>query len=373
MSLTVMFTNNAVSTLSGSITADDTTIPLQSGAGALWPDLAAGPSGAWCPTTLVDSSNNIEIVWVTAINGDVLTVTRGQEGTTAQAFASGSYVGLRLTAAAIDEITTAVGDLQTLSASLAPLASPTFTGTPEAPDANAETTSQIATTGYIADSVFSTGDIKLTLKTTSDPGWIMADDGTIGNASSGATYANATCEALYTLLWNNISNSYAPVTGGRGSSASADWAAQKPIALTKILGRALAAAGSGSGLTAYSLGETVGTNTNIFAQENLPSGLDFDVAIPSGQGTHTHSILSVTDAGGPTIESTSSSTTDILAGATYEESGSYEWLQIAPNNGDDFIQSVSLPAMTGTAASGGSGDAINNMQPTSFLNVMIKL
>jgi len=35
-------------------------------------------------------------------------------------------------------------------------------------------------------SVFTTGDAKLTLKTVADIGWIMMDDGTIGSATSGA-------------------------------------------------------------------------------------------------------------------------------------------------------------------------------------------
>lgn len=118
---------------------------------------------------------------------------------------------------------------------------------------------------------FSTGDAKLTLKTSADTGWIMATDGTIGNASSGATYANANALALYTLLWTNVSNTYAPVTGGRGASAAADWAAQKPIALTKVLGRMLAVAGAGSGLTSRVLGQTGGAETQTLGTANLPA------------------------------------------------------------------------------------------------------
>ena len=42
--------------------------------------------------------------------------------------------------------------------------------------------------GYAATpaTAFTTGDIKLTLKTTADAGWAMFNDGTIGDASSGA-------------------------------------------------------------------------------------------------------------------------------------------------------------------------------------------
>jgi hypothetical protein len=47
----------------------------------------------------------------------------------------------------------------------------------------------------LADTGFSTGDAKITLKTTADPGWLIMNDGTIGSASSGATYQNANAQA----------------------------------------------------------------------------------------------------------------------------------------------------------------------------------
>jgi hypothetical protein len=61
-------------------------------------------------------------------------------------------------------------------------------------------------------------------------GWVIAMQGTIGSSTSGATIrANADCANLYAHLWNGLPNTYAPVTGGRGASASADFAANKPI------------------------------------------------------------------------------------------------------------------------------------------------
>ncbi len=79
---------------------------------------------------------------------------------------------------------------------------------------------------------FSTGDVKLTVKTAADAGWVMMNDGTIGSAGSGATTrANADCQNLFELLWNNVSNTNCPVSGGRGASAAVDWSANKTIAL----------------------------------------------------------------------------------------------------------------------------------------------
>jgi hypothetical protein len=61
-------------------------------------------------------------------------------------------------------------------------------------------------------------------------GWVLSMQGTIGSGASGATIrANADCANLYAHLWNGLSNTYAPVTGGRGATAAADFAANKPI------------------------------------------------------------------------------------------------------------------------------------------------
>jgi hypothetical protein len=77
-----------------------------------------------------------------------------------------------------------------------------------------------------------TGDLKWKLAGTTLTGWVPLNGLTIGSASSAATArANADCQQLYYLLWNNFSNTLCPVTGGRGGSASADWTANKPIQL----------------------------------------------------------------------------------------------------------------------------------------------
>ena len=351
--MSVMFTNNAVSTLSGAITSTQTTIPLQTGAGALWPDLAAGGSGAWCPTTLVDSSKNIEIVKVTSISGDVLTVVRGQEGTTARAYASGSYVGLRLTEAAILEIQTNITNLQTLSATLAPLASPALTGTPTAPDLTGGTSSQIATENDLTASVWSTGDAKITLKTTADPGWLLMADQTIGPTGSSASYANNNCQALYELIWNIISQTYAPVSGGRGASASADWGAAKPMQLLYVLGRALAVSGGGSGLTDRGLGSITGEENHTLSTGEMPS--------------HNHGVND------PEHSHQTGDGQNFMTIAP----GDYGWA--LPGNGNVANAQPSTVSGTGNATTGvsiqntGGGGAHNNMQPTTFWNVMIKL
>lgn len=177
-----------------------------------------------------------------------------------------------------------------------------------------------------AASSFTTGDVKPTLKTVADIGWVMMNDGTLGDASSGATTrANADTQALFALLWTNVSNANCPVAGGRGASAAADFAAHKTIALPKLLGRALASAGTGSGLTARNLGDAVGEEAHTLTLSEIPP--------------HSHTY------------------TQLSSGA----SGSIFW-------GPGPLDTAAVNTSTV-----GAGTAHNSMQPTIFLNVMIKL
>jgi len=109
---------------------------------------------------------------------------------------------------------------------------------------------------------WTTGDVKLTMKTSADTGWVLMVDTTIGSSGSGADRANADCEALFTLLWDTIIDTWCPVSGGRGVSAAADWAADKTLDLPLTLGRALAVSGEGAGLTSRVLGENHGDETH---------------------------------------------------------------------------------------------------------------
>ena len=96
----VKVTNNAFGTLSAAINTTATTVTLDSGQGARFPTLGAND---YFYGTLVDTSNNLEIVKVTARSTDSLTVVRGQDGTTAASFAIGDRFELRPVAALFEE------------------------------------------------------------------------------------------------------------------------------------------------------------------------------------------------------------------------------------------------------------------------------
>lgn len=102
----IKFTNNAFGTLNAGITNSATSITLASGQGARFPTLSTDD---YFYATLIDTSNNLEIVKCTARSSDVLTVTRGQDNTTARAFLSGDRIELRVTAAALTEATANAG------------------------------------------------------------------------------------------------------------------------------------------------------------------------------------------------------------------------------------------------------------------------
>ena len=99
--MAIKFTNNASATLASGINSSVTTISLTVGQGALFPTLSAGD---YFYATLIDSSNNLEIVKVTSRATDTLTVLRGQDGTTARSYNAGDRFELRLTAAAMNDI-----------------------------------------------------------------------------------------------------------------------------------------------------------------------------------------------------------------------------------------------------------------------------
>ena len=101
--MSIKFANNAHSTLASGINTSATSITVASGHGARFPSLAGSE---FFFATLIDSSNNLEIVKVTARSTDVLTVTRAQESTSAASFSSGDRIELRITAAGLGELIT---------------------------------------------------------------------------------------------------------------------------------------------------------------------------------------------------------------------------------------------------------------------------
>lgn len=121
----LLFTNNAEGTLSAGIGSGDTTIVLTAGHGARFPDASGAENYFYA--TLIDTSNNKEIIKVTNRATDTLTAVRGQDGTSALAFLSGDRIALRwnrvMIQATVQESTqrTSTAGTDTYTATLAPI------------------------------------------------------------------------------------------------------------------------------------------------------------------------------------------------------------------------------------------------------------
>lgn len=165
--------------------------------------------------------------------------------------------------------------------------------------------------GVDADAIFQTGDTIITFKNGTRTGFVRCNGRTIGSATSGATErANADCEDLFLYVWNNFANGQAAVSGGRGATAAADWAANKTIAMPD--GRAAGLIGfddmgnsaasllgsapvvSGSGILS---GSILGANTHTILEAQVPAHVH-TVSITSAAGSaHTHGLGTVATAG----------------------------------------------------------------------------
>ena len=92
--------NNAYGTLSASINNSVTTINLTGGHGSRFPSLTGSQ---FFYATLINTSNNVEIIKVTARSTDALTVIRAQDGTSALAFSANDRLEMRVSKAILDQ------------------------------------------------------------------------------------------------------------------------------------------------------------------------------------------------------------------------------------------------------------------------------
>lgn len=223
-------------------------------------------------------------------------------------------------------------------------------------------------------------------------GWVRENGRTIGSGASGATErANDDCEDLFLHLWTVDPN--LAVSGGRGATAAADWAANKTIALPDMRGRTFVGLDTMGNVAAsrlvgatFSFGDasTLGSYGGVAAQAlitaNLPShnhgindpGHFHGVSDP----THTHVLTdpghahNYTDNYFTTGSGAAGGTAAGNAVAAVTTATAVTGITIAANGtGIGIITSV-----TGISTqNAGSGTAFNLMQPFSLRCIYIKL
>ena len=95
--MAVKFSNNAATTLAANVTNSATTITVADG--SVFPTLAGTD---FTFITLEDVDSNREIVKLTAVSSNTLTIVRAQDGSSARAYSTNDKVELRLTAALLN-------------------------------------------------------------------------------------------------------------------------------------------------------------------------------------------------------------------------------------------------------------------------------
>jgi len=106
-------------------------------------------------------------------------------------------------------------------------------------------------------------------------GWLVANGQTIGNAASGANYANQNAVNLYQLLWNSLGTNlliYANGTAtGPGVSAMADFNAGNSLAIPDLRGRTAIGAGQGTSLSMRIVGQSIGEEKHTLTEAEMPA------------------------------------------------------------------------------------------------------
>ena len=213
----------------------------------------------------------------------------------------------------------------------------------------------------IEASLFKTGDVKFSLRpvTPLDPGWIVANTtNTIGNPASGSTYTGISTYALFKMIWEGVTNTYAViydsagVASVRGANAAADYAANKRLQVTTTSGRVIANAADTA-----ALGVTAGAATASFSGTTSTS-VSFSHTITIGEmPAHHHSDTS----GGANDDYTPGSG----AGAPPRFNGG----NVTGDTGGGTAFELGPTVFAGTC----SGTGVSVLQPTIYYNTYVKL
>lgn len=220
-----------------------------------------------------------------------------------------------------------------------------------------------AETPFDPAALVQTGEIIFSLKSGSRAGCVRVNGRTIGSALSGATErANADCEALFTWYWNNHANDMAPVIGGRGASAPADWTANKQITLFNAQNKAFFGL---DGMGAVSAGG--------FASVEFTKG---DASTPGAIGGAVRRTITKEQIPNYNLVTTG------LETAAFTRVRDFDLNKTGVTTGankdvfDNFaskITDTTAVAVTGTLPSGGSGAAVETVSPFMLCTVYQKL
>jgi len=213
----------------------------------------------------------------------------------------------------------------------------------------------IVQVGASTSSGATTGTLVSGFWTSAPVGYVLANGGTIGSASSGADRANVDTADLFALLWNNVVDAYCPVSGGRGSNAASDFAANKRLAVPDMRRRSPFGYEGGEIVAGVDpvLGATLGEESHTLTEAELP--VVSSHTHPTS-ATHQHGLRVFSDSISPSAGSTAlQGISDLVSPFT-----------------TDSIQGAT-PGDTDSAGGFGSGSAHNTIHPVLCMNFAIKL
>jgi len=373
-----------------------TSLVVTAGQGALFP---AAPFDAtiW-PSGVQPLSTNAEIVRVTAVATDTLTITRAQYGTTAQSITTGYQIAQTIDA--------------NLLGQLAPLSGATFTGEVAGPDFNASgltgatagsrfvgaTSSGAPTSGTFVKGDFIVDQYgKMWVCTASGtPGsWQSVGNGTVG--TTGAVTATGSTQYSSAALPNNyniVSGATATTNGGAGTAVilpfisyagqciwidntdSTHW-----LKIYPSTGQSIDSAGANNPVwiapSAYWLGivETTGASGNwASAVPSLNSDSNGNITVTYANGQTTFGLSSTTGTGGvvldsnalmssPTITAPIINTNSVGNTTLYSGSGT-NTLYLPVASSDTLVSLAATQTLTNKTISG-SSNTISNVSLTS--------
>jgi microcystin-dependent protein len=247
-------------------------------------------------------------------------------------------------------------------------------------------------TVFDEDGLLDTGDLIFSTKTGARSGFVRANGRTIGSATSGATErANADTQPLYEHLWGAMSDTLAPVAGGRGASAAADFAANKALTLPDAKNRAIFGTGSmgGSasgritaskvlGSSADAVGASGGTQDKTLVADNIPAHTHTFSATTGSGGNHDHG--GATGSGGAHSHDIDLYMRDVESGAGEDaySDGGYEAATLTTDTEAAHTHTIAASGththtVSGTTGSTGIATAADIMPPFMFATVYIRL
>jgi microcystin-dependent protein len=322
--MSALVSNNAYSTLASSLTAIATSLTVATGEGSRFP-AASTATGAYFYATIIDTSNNLEIVKVTNRSSDTFTLVRAQDGSSARAFSSSDRIELRPVAALFTERTIPAGALMPYAGAAAPT------------------------------------------------GWLLCD----GSAVSRTTYA-----ALFAVLsttygvGDGSSTFNLPDLRGRVIAGQDDMGGSSANRLTGLSG----------GVDGDTLGAAGGAESHTLTSAEIPAHTHPATSTSTSTSTASSSASSSASVSDPGhSHSYSVASPNVGNGSSSDSSAPWQQSNSTTNTGHvgtgisvsvstSVTTTVSTTTNTTTTVNNntGGGGAHNNVQPTMILNYMIK-